>query len=405
MAKRDGSILSAGEASGPRVSALGTGRVSAHVIDRYRTAIFLALGTVVVVAVLQRVLPFPARILFVAPVAVASRYGGRGPAIAASVLGILAIRYGVDPASLPMTQDDSWVFAVLFAVIAYTIDSSSQALRRSRQEVEHRAAELQQVNASLEQQVEEVRALSEYLHEANTSLEAARDEAVAATHAREEVLAVVAHDLRNPLNLVTMTTQLLSEVEPSAERRQQLLDIMQRAAHRMNRLIDDLLEVARIDAGRMSLELTRVSASDILDHTFEMLQFHAADRGIALTVDGRCDGLWARADEARIVQALGNLVGNAIKFVQRGGSIRLHCTKDGEFLQFSVCDTGPGIAPAQMERLFDKFWQARRSDRRGVGLGLTIARGIIEAHGGKLWARSREGSGTTFYFTLPAMPD
>lgn len=179
---------------------------------------------------LQEVLPFPARILFVAPVAIASRYGGRGPAIAASALGVLAIRFsfGVPTVQPILMQSEPWIYALLFAVVAFTIDSSSQALRRSRREVESRAAQLEAMNSQLEQQMEEVQALSEHLHEANVSLEAARDQAIAATHTREEVLAVVAHDLRNPLNLVTMTAQLFAEIEPSGDRRRQLLEVMPR---------------------------------------------------------------------------------------------------------------------------------------------------------------------------------
>ena len=111
------------------------------------------------------------------------------------------------------------------------------------------------------------------------------------------------------------------------------------------------------------------------------------------------------ADEERIMQVMSNLVGNALKFVPRGGSVVLKCEPRGAEAVFAVTDSGPGIASEDLERLFDKFWQRRLTDRRGVGLGLAIARGIVEAHGGRIWAESNVGVGSTFYFSLPAMAE
>lgn len=229
----------------------------------------------------------------------------------------------------------------------------------------------------------------------------ARQTAEAAARAREDVLAVVAHDLRNPLNLVTMTTQLITDVDPPAENRRRLLDVMQRAAGRMNRLIGDLLDVARMDAGRFTLVTRNVPVRAILDSTLEMFEHAASDKGVSLSAELGQQDLYAHADPERVVQVLGNLVGNALKFVERGGSVRIRCQPRDTDVMFVVRDSGPGISPAQLERLFDRFWQARRDDRRGVGLGLTIARGIVEAHGGTIWVESSPGAGSTFMFTLP----
>jgi signal transduction histidine kinase len=110
-----------------------------------------------------------------------------------------------------------------------------------------------------------------------------------------------------------------------------------------------------------------------------------------------------RADAERVVQVFSNLIGNALKFVPRGGTVVLNGERNGTEAVFSVADSGPGIAKEDLDRLFEKFWQRRRDDRRGVGLGLTIARGIVEAHGGHIWVESQVGLGATFYFTLPAV--
>ena len=367
---------------------------------RYGIAVLTVGVAFVAVILLERTFPFPVRVLLVAPVAVASRYG-RGPAIVAAALCVIAIAVSFGEPNL--VKPEPWIYAAVFAVVAFTIVSSSDSLRQARREAEQHSAQLETVNQALQEHMEEVQTLSEYLEETNLSLAAARDEAEAASHAREEVLAVVAHDLRNPLNLVTMTTQLFIDIEPSGERRKQLLDIIQRAGHRMNRLIEDLLEVVRMESGRLTLDLRAISADTILTQTAEMFQFAAAQKGVSLIVEHMSPDVCASADEERVVQALGNLVGNALKFVERGGSVRLHCVSDGGQLRFAIADTGPGMSPEQLARLFEKFWQARRSDKRGVGLGLTIARGIVEAHGGRIWAESRLGKGSTFYFTLPAV--
>jgi signal transduction histidine kinase len=176
---------------------------------------------------------------------------------------------------------------------------------------------------------------------------------------------------------------------------------MQRAARQMNRLITDLLEVVRLESGRLGLELRDTPARDILLQAKEQCDPAAAQSGVALEVRAVEYDLWVRADTDRVLQVLGNLAGNALKFAGRGGRVTLGALGAGPQTLFSVADTGPGIAPEEAGHLFDRFWQAR-TDRRGVGLGLTIARGIVEAHCGRIWVESRLGEGATFYFTLPA---
>lgn len=356
-----------------------------------------------VVVLLTRILPFEPFLLFTIPVVLTARYVGRGPTALTVVLSVVAIEVTLAwNGHVAPTHAGVWLHAAIFAIVAYLIDSSTSALHRARHDAESASERLVDVNMELEQQVEEVQTLSEDLHRTNQALAEARDVAEEASHAREEMLAIVAHDLRNPLNVVMIARGLLAETEFSGERRAQLLSVMQRATQRMNRLVEDLLEVVRQESGKMTLVLDAVSVASIFEQTAEMCQGTALGQNISLGVHEPPPDLVVIADEERIMQVMSNLVGNALKFVPSGGSVVLECERKGTEAVFSVVDSGPGIAPEDLDRLFEKFWQRRR-DNRGVGLGLAIARGIVEAHGGRIWADSELGSGAKFYFTLPAV--
>ncbi len=227
------------------------------------------------------------------------------------------------------------------------------------------------------------------------------DEAQRVIDAREEILRIVAHDLRNPLNTIHMATSLLIE-EPGPETaRVSQLRIIQRSGERMNRLIQDLLSVTTIEAGRLSISARKMTVSDLFHEAAEMLEPIAREKSIAFVVNVADDLPAVRADPARVLQVISNLVGNAVKFTPAGGSITLSATRSTGRVLCSVTDTGPGIPAAQIPRLFGKFWQAKRGDGRGVGLGLAIARGIVEAHGGTIDVKSEEGRGSVFSFGLP----
>jgi K+-sensing histidine kinase KdpD len=229
----------------------------------------------------------------------------------------------------------------------------------------------------------------------------ARGLAETVARAREDVLAVVAHDLRNPLNLMDSTAQILLELDPPAAKRLELLAVQRRAARQMNRLIGDLLDAVRLQAGRLSLELRMVDVGEILHQAEEMFRFQSGQRHIRLETASPPHPVHVWADPERTLQVLGNLLGNALKFTGERGIVTLAARPDGGRVVFMVADTGPGIPPDNIERLFDRFWQARRTDRRGVGLGLAIAKAIVEAHGGRIWVESAPGHGSTFSFTLP----
>jgi signal transduction histidine kinase len=374
-------------------------------VRRYGIAVLASGAGLGVVFLLGRILPFEPFLLFAVPVALTSRYAGRGPTALTVVLSALGIEATLilSMGRFRFSVGDLWVHAALFAIVAWAIDSTTEALRKARRDAERTASHLEELNVELEQQMDQVQMLSEDLQRANRSLAAARDVAEEASRAREEMLAVVAHDLRNPLNAVMMTTQLFADTEPSGQKRDQLLGVILRSARRMNRLIEDLLEVVRQDSGKMNLDVDEISVASLLAQTAEMFQTTAAENGISLRVEETPPGLTVKGDSERIMQVLGNLVGNGLKFVARGGSVVLKCELKGDEAIFSVADSGPGIAGEDLDRLFEKFWQRRRTDKRGVGLGLAIARGIVEAHGGRIWVESRIGDGSTFYFTLPAV--
>jgi signal transduction histidine kinase len=220
-------------------------------------------------------------------------------------------------------------------------------------------------------------------------------------HAREDVLGVVAHDLRNPLNLIQMTVELMIDEELPMERRKEMLAIGLRAAKQMNRLIEDLLDHVRLQAGRLSLDVEDVSVHTIIQDAEETFRPLADRRHVHFETTGQ-DGVSVRADRTRVSQIVGNLIGNAIKFTPEQGFVKLRATPGDKQVVFQVVDDGPGIAADNISHLFDNFWQARKSDRRGVGLGLAIAKELVEAHGGTIWVESSADRGSTFSFSLPA---
>jgi PAS domain S-box-containing protein len=223
-----------------------------------------------------------------------------------------------------------------------------------------------------------------------------------ATRARDDILAVVAHDLRNPLNTVSMAIGLMLEttpVERIQERRQQ--EIVRRAADRMNRMIQDLLDVKRMESGHLTIDLKPEAVDALVNDTLEMLRPIATGSSIIMEARIADDLPQVLADSARMQQVLSNLVGNAVKFTPRQGRIIVSAERFEGEVRFAVIDTGAGIPPEQVPHIFGRFWQAKSSDRRGIGLGLAIAKGIVEAHSGRIWVETQVGLGSTFYFTLP----
>jgi signal transduction histidine kinase len=224
-----------------------------------------------------------------------------------------------------------------------------------------------------------------------------------ALQARAAVLEIVAHDLRTPLHAILLELDLLSRSLKEHLRSAPSIERIRRSARRMNRLAQDLLDAVRLEAGEsLAIELTDVAPKHVTEQALDTLQSQAAASSLALVLE--CDSALSdiRADHGRLAQVLDNLIGNAIKFSPRGTRIIVGIRQRSGEVEFSVADTGPGIAPDQIVHLFDRFWQADRNDRRGSGLGLSVVKGIIDAHHGKIWVETRVGQGSTFYFTIPS---
>ncbi len=232
----------------------------------------------------------------------------------------------------------------------------------------------------------------------------ARERAEAASRMREDLMAVVSHDLRNPLSAISTAATLLrrtSDADPTGRSTRQV-EVILRSADRMARLISDLLDIASIDAGRLAVEAQPLSAAGLLREAAEPFQLLATEKNITLSTLAPAESLHVSADRERVLQVLSNLLGNALKFTPAGGTIQLRAQREAELVCFSVSDTGPGVSAEQLPHIFDRYWQAKRSGRLGIGLGLSIAKGIVEAHGGRIWAESASGAGSSFHFTLAA---
>lgn len=220
---------------------------------------------------------------------------------------------------------------------------------------------------------------------------------------RDDFLGIVSHDLRNLLNGIVLSSALIAEGAPTGEKGKRSREgtaRIQRYAARMNRLIGDLLDVASIDAGRLSVTVKRGDVTALIGESVEMFGAAASAKGIRLETEVAESPLMAELDHDRILQVIVNLISNAIKFTAQGGRICVRAERRGEGLVLSVTDTGSGVPEESLETIFERFWQVGKDDRRGTGLGLYISRCIIEAHGGRIWAESKVGEGSTFRFTL-----
>jgi signal transduction histidine kinase len=219
--------------------------------------------------------------------------------------------------------------------------------------------------------------------------------------ARDEIMGVVAHDLRTPLSAISMRSELLQETAD--------LDVVQRHAEgiftltrRMEGLIRSMLDVTTIESGHFTVRPETCEVEGLLQETTEMLASLAAPKQVTLErLPAAVTSV--RADKERVLQVLANLVGNAIKFAPKGGRVEVAATKRDHGVCFSVSDNGPGIDPEHLPHVFDRFWKHEAGGKKGTGLGLFIAKGIVEAHGGRIWVESEPGQGATFRFTLPSM--
>jgi signal transduction histidine kinase len=224
------------------------------------------------------------------------------------------------------------------------------------------------------------------------------EQAQQAVQAREQILAIVSHDLKNPLATILMTTSMLSSEAPEDQR----LARIQRAAQSMLRLIEDLLDFASIEAGSLGIEPLPHDPGSLIVETLASFESVARAKGLRLSADVGQELPKVSCDRGRILQVLSNLVNNAIKVTPESGQVILRATARGQEVVFAVSDTGPGISEQDVQHLFERYWRSHEAKYAGTGLGLAIARGIVRAHDGQIRVQTELGRGTTFLFALPA---
>jgi PAS domain S-box-containing protein len=250
----------------------------------------------------------------------------------------------------------------------------------------------------------DLRLAEELAYRASLSIENARlyRAAMRAIRERDDVQGIVAHDLRNPLGSILMQAALLRRRASGQDPRlQKPAEIIERAATRMNRLINDLVDVTSMEAGHLAIERDRVPTAQTLAEAIEAQRALASAASLELRPELPPDLPDVWGDRDRLLQVFENLIGNALKFTEPGGRITVGAAPRGDAVVFWVADTGAGIAAEDVPRVFDRFWQARKVGKRGAGLGLPIVKGIVEAHGGHIWVDSAPGRGSSFLFTIP----
>ena len=229
-----------------------------------------------------------------------------------------------------------------------------------------------------------------------------RAEADATVAVRDDFLTTVSHDLRSLLGGISLSAQVLIDSAPAGaagDTARKYAGMSQRLVLRMSRLVNDLLDMASIEAGKVELLIEENEVADLLRETLEAFEPLAAAKGVVLRVITE-PPYAGRFDTGRILQVLANLVSNAIKFTPPGGQVSIGVVSESDHLSFTVRDTGIGIPQDALHDVFEKFKQVA-ADRRGVGMGLYISKGLVEAHGGYIWAESEPGAGSIFHFTIP----
>lgn len=223
------------------------------------------------------------------------------------------------------------------------------------------------------------------------------DVATQASRAKDDILAVVSHDLRGPLHAISLAVEALRDEVPESSKR--YLGAIERSIGRAERLIADLLEAAQIENGRLQLNRSTVDAISIVNQAAQDHELLAKESGGVIVAQLPGEPTLVAADRDRVLQVLSNLIGNALKHA-RGSAIEIGLKRNGKDATFVVRDGGPGITEAELPHIFDRYWSGR-TRKSGAGLGLAIAKGIVDAHGGKIAVASRHGQGAEFSFTLP----
>jgi signal transduction histidine kinase len=230
------------------------------------------------------------------------------------------------------------------------------------------------------------------------------EEARRATRLREQVLAVVSHDLRSPIATISAAAHMLARRRDPPERaaKRDWLAAIRHAAERAEHLIRDLLDFDMIDSGRLSIARDACEPQPLVDEIVESSRALAEEQGRRFEAEVAEELPRLHCDRFRVIQAIMNITGNALKFTPRGGRVALRVSGDASAMQIEVEDTGPGISEEDLPHLFDRYWKTAREGAEGAGLGLAIARGIVDAHRGRISVSSEPGHGSRFTITLPS---
>jgi signal transduction histidine kinase len=232
------------------------------------------------------------------------------------------------------------------------------------------------------------------------------DEREKAIQSRDDVIAIVSHDLKNPLSSIDLNANLLIRQASTCDRPESIAktgETIRHSASHMVNLINNLLEVSKIEAGHLTIEPKAETLGSLVKDAMVIMKPMADAKRIHIKEDMSCSDARVFCDREKVGQVFSNIIGNAIKFTPEGGRVSVECDKRDNFVLISVADNGPGIARDELPHVFDRFWQAKRAGKAGVGLGLAIAKGIVQAHGGDVSVASKPREGTTFYFTLPTV--
>jgi len=223
---------------------------------------------------------------------------------------------------------------------------------------------------------------------------------------KSEFISMVSHELRTPLASIMGYTEMLLTEEPGplTPTQKEFLEISYQSSERLLHIVEELLDVSRVETGRIKLKLETLRMEELVADIVEAMRPAAESKGLSLSLEVRGPIPPLEGDRARLEQVMNNLLSNAIKFTPEGGEVWVRLTREDNQIEVAVADTGIGIAPEEMPHLFGKFFRATSAVERrigGTGLGLFITKSIVELHGGKIWAESELGKGSTFYFTLP----
>jgi PAS domain S-box-containing protein len=249
--------------------------------------------------------------------------------------------------------------------------------------------------------ISEMKAAERRLRESETRMRELYEAAEEAARQREEVMGIVSHDLRNPLNVIVAATSLMTEVELTEDKKAKQISVIKRSARRMIRLIEDLLDATRIQAGSFRIHRESFDARLAVEEAASALLPLMEDKGLSLRLEIDDGPYMIDGDRTRVLQVLDNLLSNAIRHSPEGGPVQVRLERSGDRLMFTVADQGPGIPETDRPHLFEKFWQGKGKSAGGAGLGLAICKGIVEAHGGRIWLDDTAQAGATIRFALP----